>query len=73
VNNLGLSLLAAFAYPFIGAFTVRFCELLRSWGTKGKYSKWDEGERLFLGAVWPITLAVSLIVYSFLGLINRLF
>jgi hypothetical protein len=71
--KLGVSILTALAYPIIGAFMVRFCELLRGWGTKGEYSIWDSGERLFFGAIWPLTLTLSLIVYPFLGIINRLF
>ncbi len=73
VLNVMLSMASAVLYPVIGAITVRLCEFLRTWGTKGVYSKWNEGDRLFFGAVWPLTLMFSVIVYLYLGIINRLF
>jgi hypothetical protein len=68
-----ISFFASLGYLFVGAVAVRICEFCRWWGSKGKYSKWTEGERLLYGAIWPLTLIVTTIVYFFLGIINRLF
>lgn len=71
--KIGFSILSSFAYPIVGAIVIRFCEFLRLWATKGEYYKWEGDLRLFFGALWPITLTFSLIIYSFLGIINRIF
>jgi hypothetical protein len=69
-----ISLAAAFAYPFVGAVVVTGAAALRSWAWRHEEPpKWDRTARLFLGAFWPLTLAASIIIYIFLGVIHRIF
>lgn len=73
IINTAVSIASAILYPLWGALAVRLSECLRKWGTKGVYSKWSEGDRLFFGGIWPATLLFSIIIYLYLGIINRLF
>lgn len=72
-TKLGISICIMFAYPLVGAVAIRLCELLRMWGTKGAHYKWNDEERLFYGAFWPVTTTVSLVIYPFLGIMHRLY
>lgn len=70
---LAFMLIVWVVYPLVAAVVISICEGLRQWAYKGRITRWDQGTRLRLGAVWPLTLICSLIVYLFLGLINRIF
>jgi sterol desaturase/sphingolipid hydroxylase (fatty acid hydroxylase superfamily) len=70
---IALMLIVWVVYPLVAAVVISICEALRLWAYKGKIEQWDQGTRLRLGAVWPLTFICSLIVYLFLGLINRIF
>jgi polyferredoxin len=70
---LGAGLGAALLYPLLSAFIIEFCEDLRKWAYQEQASPWHDGKRILLGAIWPITLVASAIIFIFLGLINRLY
>jgi hypothetical protein len=70
---LPIFIIASFAYPFIGAFVVPVCEELRLWAHEDEVKPWTRDERAIFGAGWPLTLLVCLILYTFLGIINRIY
>jgi hypothetical protein len=67
--GLGASLL----YALSGVLVVRLYERMRSWAYRGDARPLTGKEKLRLAAFWPITLLTSLVVYLFLGIINRTF
>ncbi len=70
---LGVAVLIAISYPFLAVLAIRGSEWMNSWAYPGSRVKWSESSRLLLGAFWPLTFVVSLIVFLFLGVINRIF
>ena len=67
-----ISIFVAFLYPFVGAFVIFICNHYRSWACGADLDEWND-DKIMLGAVWPLTLVWSLIVYTYLAVINRLF
>jgi hypothetical protein len=50
------------------------CEDLKRWAYLGEpIIYWTRTERAVFGAFWPLTLPCCLIVYVFLGIINRIY
>ncbi len=70
---IGFGFITSFLYTLLAAVIIRFCQGLRLWAHRGQIQAWDYNTRLLLAALWPFTLIISLIVYTFLGLIHRLF
>lgn len=66
-----LSIISSLAYPIIGAVVVKNCEWLRQWAYKGQIENWSDGERLVIGAFWPISIFWCLFIYIFLAIIHR--
>jgi len=64
---------AALIYPIVGAVAVFLTESLRRWAYVGKATQLEAEERLIMGALWLVTLVVSLLIYPFLGIIHRVF
>lgn len=67
--GVGVSL----GYTFLAAFAVRICEALRDWAYVNEIDSWSQEERVWAGALWPISLLCCLVLYIFLGIIHRVF
>jgi hypothetical protein len=73
VGAVLLGIATAFLYPFVAAFVVSICSYYRSWAMVDEVEPWKSSEKIGLGAIWPLVLIWSLIVYSFCAIINRVF
>jgi len=73
ILSLLIAAAVAFVYPVIAAFVVFICEHCRSWAYLNDVNKWNKGTKIYLGAFWPLLLIWSLIIYTFLAIVNRLF
>lgn len=69
---LGL-LVSPFAYPLRGSFAIELCGEIRDWAYENKATKWTKDQRAQLSAAWPAVLIGFLIVYPFVGIINRIY
>lgn len=67
-----VSIGAALIYPVVAASLVKGVAILRIWAREDA-PVLTPSSRLFLGAFWPITFPGAVILYTFLGLINRRF
>jgi hypothetical protein len=65
--------IAALAYPIMGAIVISWCQALRNWAHEYDVEEWTKKDKIWLGAVWPISIVCCLIIYIFLGIINRMF
>jgi len=70
---IGAGVFAAFCYPVAAAYLVRSSEELAKWAYQERYEPWSEDVRLMLGCIWPVSLVGSVLVFLFLGIINRVF
>lgn len=69
-----LGLACALLYPVFAAVAVSIVLAVRNWASlDGTTSPLNRGDKLILGAAWPFSLVAGVIVYTYLGLINRLF
>jgi hypothetical protein len=66
-------IIASIAYPFIGALVVPICEEFKRWAYIDEAKQWTRNERAFYGSVWPFTLIVCGILYTYTGIINRIY
>jgi len=58
--------------PFVAALVVLLCEKLRFWAYAGKIDRhWKTKKRLIYSILWPATLVIGLIIFTFLGIIQR--
>jgi hypothetical protein len=73
IKSILIGLIVSILYPIIAAGVIGLCEAMKNWAYCGKIKRWTQAKRLSLGALWPITLVFCIIVYSFLGIINRVF
>lgn len=73
ITGLVIGLFAAIAYAVIGGLVVRLYVALRAWAYRGDVIELSSKEKLRLATFWPITLMTSIVVFLFLGIINRIF
>jgi len=67
-----VALITGFGYPLLGAIIVPLCEELRRWAyPQEQLTTWSRGERIIIGALWPLTAPALMILYIFLGIISR--
>jgi len=68
-----IGLAVSLLYSVTAAWIIRLCEAIKCWAYCGQVEKWDDETRLFLAALWPLTLICCSVLYLFLGIIHRLF
>jgi len=68
-----IGLVCSVLYTFFAAIAVKICILLRDWAYFKKNTKLDNDIKILMGTFWPIILIGCVIIYLFLGIINRLF
>lgn len=73
LRAIPFAIFVSFFYPIIAAWMIKLCGGLKVWAYRGKAEQWDDELKLLLGAFWPLTLVSCIIVYSFLGIIHRVF
>lgn len=71
--GLLIGIIVSIAYPFVAAFAVYLCSGYRNWAYFDQVEPWENSLKITLGAFWPILLIWSAIIYTFLGIVNRLF
>ena len=72
-ENIIIGLVVSLGYPVTGAFVIMLCSIYRKKATFGNSEPWKKELKIGLGAIWPLTLIWSLIVYTYLLLINMVF
>jgi hypothetical protein len=60
-------------YSILGALLVAACGAFRKWANQGEVKALNKEQKILLGAIWPLYLLFSLIIYSFLAIINRIY
>jgi hypothetical protein len=68
-----LGALVALVYTILAGVGVSLCEGMKWIAYRGQAQRWDDGPRIVLGAIWPLTLVCCTIVYAFLAVTHRLF
>ena len=66
----------ALGYTIISAFVVSGVLQLRRWAHSvevGEIDEWREDSKLFFGAFWIFVTIPALVIFLFLGIINRLY
>jgi hypothetical protein len=73
LTKIGIAFLISIIYTFTAAHVIHFCECLKRWAFLDDVENWDYDRRLILGSVWSFTLIICIILYIFIGIINRSF
>ena len=75
--NIYLKLLAllivSYSYSILSGYAIHFCCHLKQWANGDKDKEWSMEDKIFFGSFWPITLLFSLIIFTFLRIINSLY
>ena len=63
---------ALILFPVAAALVVRVLTVFGSWALREQIDL-DRGTKLMVGALWPFTFLAGVVMFTFLGITNRMF